>query len=375
MRRETIPYQPGATDISIEYPNATHFAFVPAIIRITQTKPTVERVQVTIRDTTKGAEYAEVREPFAGTFYFDIRRYLQIMFDDIAPSRIAHNKAFIDSPLKRTASVDVEVFAGREKHTLFSFLVDALWGAISARESSGGIMRRKWFTGYPFTIDVFARYGTSFDVLVDGKQSDIMFYCHEADATGATPYHRYLLDPTKIIKPDATTRTIHIAAPHGILLLNDTESIGLTAYSLDLDCSTDGVYLRWIDRQGRYCYYLFRETGSAATVSAEDTWEAGSTTPPTAYVNGVNIESFTRQQLQRRTTRSVGARLVDAETFDFLLSLAQAVIVDVFDGYDIDGIPQWHRVNIVPGGYEKTTTHCQDFIVSIEEPTQNAQIL
>lgn len=36
-------------------------------------------------------------------------------------------------------------------------------------------MRRKWFVRYPFTVDVFAKNGTSFDVLIDGKQSDIMF--------------------------------------------------------------------------------------------------------------------------------------------------------------------------------------------------------
>ena len=58
--------------------------------------------------------------------------------------------------------------------------------AANARESSGGIMRRKWFVRYPFTVDVFAKNGTSFDVLIDGKQSDIMFYNHNEDAEGAT---------------------------------------------------------------------------------------------------------------------------------------------------------------------------------------------
>lgn len=373
MRQQTIAYQPGAA-YSVEYPNATHFAFVPAIIRITQVPQAVVRARVVVHDTTTGKEYAEVREPFAGEFYFDIRRYLQIIFDGVRPSHVAYDKTFIDSPLKRTAAVDVYVSGGSET-LLCSFAVDALWGAISARESSGGIMRRKWFTRFPFTVDVFARYGTSFDVLVDGKQSDIMFYCHEADATGATPYHRYLLDLSKVIKPAATTRTVHVAAPHGIVLQNDVESIGLTAYSLDIDDSSEGTFLRWVDRQGRYCYHLFKDTGSAATISAENTWETSDAQMPTAYIDSVNIETPTRQQLQRRTTRSLGVRLVDSETFDFLLSLAQSVIVDVFDGCDAEGTPQWHRVNIVAGGYEKTTSHYQDFIITIEEPAQNAQIL
>ena len=48
-------------------------------------------------------------------------------------------------------------------------------------------MRRKWFVRYPFTVDVFAKNGTSFDVLIDGKQSDIMFYNHNEDAEGCDP--------------------------------------------------------------------------------------------------------------------------------------------------------------------------------------------
>ena len=47
----------------------------------------------------------------------------------------------------------------------------------------------------------------------------------------------------------------------------------------------------------------------------------------------------------------------------------------VFDGYDANDAPLWHRVNIVAGSYEKTTKHYQDFIFSIEEPALSAQML
>ena len=53
----------------------------------------------------------------------------------------------------------------------------------------------------------------------------------------------------------------------------------------------------------------------------------------------------------------------------------QSVVVDVFDGYDANDAPLWHRVNIVAGSYEKTTKHYQDFIFSIEEPALSAQML
>lgn len=360
---------------SVEYPNATHFAFVPAIIKITGIPAKYDGLGVTVYDPATEAHYTEIREPFNGAGRFDIRRYLQILFGDLKHSRIDYDPMFADSPLKRTARITVHWYAGNSQQALITFDVDALWGAISARESSGGIMRRTWFVRYPFTVDIFAKNGTSFDVQVDGKRSDVMFYNHNANATGATPYHRYLMNPAKAIDPSTVAHSVHIAVPHSLVLKNDEEVVGMVGYTLNIDRSTSGVYLRWIDRQGRYCYYLFKEIGSASAVSASSTWERGDMNTPTAYVGGVNVETPVRQHLNCKATRSLGAKLVDSETFDFLLTLTRSVVVDVFDGYDESNAPQWHRVNVVAGSYEKTAKHYQDFIFSIEEPAQSAQML
>lgn len=69
----------------------------------------------------------------------------------------------------------------------------------------------------------------------------------------------------------------------------------MVGYTLDIDRSANGVYLRWIDQQGRYCYYLFKEIGSASTVSTSSTWERDDMNVPTAYIDGVNIETSVRQ--------------------------------------------------------------------------------
>lgn len=363
------------TGTVIEYPNTTHFAFVPAIIRITGIPAQYDTLGIDVHDPATGTHYHEEREPFLGAGHFDMRRYLQLLFGDTEHSRIAYGQAFVDSPLERTAEVTLYWSSGNSRQELLTFAVNAIWGAVSARESSGGIMRRRWFVRYPFTVDVFARKGTSFDVQVDGKQSDVVFYCHEEDAAGATPYHRYLLDPARLLDAAAVVRTVHVAVPHSLVLKNDEEAVGMVGYTLDIDLSANGVYLRWIDQQGRYCYYLFKEIGSASTVSASSTWERNDMNVPTAYIDGVNIETSVRQSLSRKKTRSLGAKLVDSETYDFLLTLARSVVVDVFDGYDANDTPLWHRVNVVAGGYEKAAKHYQDFIVSIEEPATSAQIL
>lgn len=359
-----------------EIPNAKHFAFDPAIIRVTNSPKSIASYAVEVWSLSRRKLYVEEREVYDQQCVFDIRRYLQMEFSDARFSELGDG-LFVASPLEK--SVDIE-FAlsninGASGPIGDVYGIDVIWGAMSARESSGGVMRRKWFVAFPFTIDVYAKEDTTFDVQIDGKQSDVVIKTNEKDAKRDSPYHRYLMNPAKAIDPSTAARSVYIAAPKSLVLKNDEESVGLVAYMLDIDRSTSGIYLRWIDRQGRYCYYLFKEIGQAATIAATSTWERNDMAVPTSYVKGVNIETSARQHLTQKTTRTLGAKSVDTETFDFLLTLARSVVVDVFDGYDTDNRPLWHRVNIVPGSYEKTAKRYQEFIFSIEEPAQSAQML
>lgn len=359
-----------------EFPNAKHFAFTPAIVRISNSPENIAGYIVDVFSRSRKKTYSERRDVHDGQCVFDIRRYLQMEFGDARFSELGDG-LFVASPLEKSVDIEFAFFningAGGPIRDVYS--IDAIWGAISARESSGGIMRRKWFVAFPFTVDVYAKENTVFMVQIDGKQSDIVIKTNEKDAIGDSPYHRYLLNPAKAIDASTVARSVHIAALNSLVLKNGVESVGLVAYTLDIDRSTNGVYLRWIDRQGRYCYYLFKETGRAATIAATSTWERNDMNVPTSYVGGVNIETTARQHLTQKTTRTLGAKSVDSETFDFLLTLARSVVVDVFDGYDADNTPLWHRVNVVPGNYEKTAKRYQDFIFSIEEPAQSAQML
>ena len=65
------------------------------------------------------------------------------------------------APLKKNIYATIYWYRNGSQFYLGTFGIDAIWGTISARESSGGIMRRKWFVRYPFTVDVFAKNGTS----------------------------------------------------------------------------------------------------------------------------------------------------------------------------------------------------------------------
>ena len=87
-----------------------------------------------------------------------------------------------------------------------------------------------------------------------------------------------------MIDPSTVARSVHIAVPHSLVLKNDEEAVGMVGYTLDIDRSANGVYLRWIDQQGRYCYYLFKEIGSASTVSTSSTWERNDMNVPTCLL-------------------------------------------------------------------------------------------
>jgi hypothetical protein len=160
------------------------------------------------------------------------------------------------------------------------------------------------------------------------------------------------------------------------VLEDDKEYIGLTAYTLDLDrseASSKNVYLRWVDSQGRYIYYLFKKNGDTYEYVAEE-WMQKQIGVPTTYNNGLNIGGV-RQSFTQGIAMTLGVRLADEHTLDYLMTLLGSPIVDMFAGYDDNEHPLWQRVNVVPSKFERTTKPLQDFNVQIVVPSLNLQSL
>ena len=55
-----------STGTVVEYPNATHFAFVPAIFKITKIPTTYDKLEMVLTDRQAQQSYSEEREPFNG---------------------------------------------------------------------------------------------------------------------------------------------------------------------------------------------------------------------------------------------------------------------------------------------------------------------
>ena len=366
-----------SNNYTMEYPNATHFAFVPAIIRLSNIEA-YKQATVTVASTINGRTFSETREVFNGSVYFDVQRAIQMCFDEFERATIDYGVAFNDSPLKHTIKVTTTITGDEGTITPSAYYIDALWGTIRIGESSGGELRRRWFVNFPFTIDLFTKYGDEFDITVDDGRSDgVIYYNQEPSATGATEYRRALLAPAHIFDVAPTTKKIHIALPHGIVLQDDRESNGLTAYTLDIDRSEQSdrnVYLRWVDNQGRYNYYLFKKLGDEYEYTSAE-WMRNEVDMPTAYQNGQNVASGLRQAFTQNIGMTLGANLVDAPTLSYLLTLLGSPIVDMFAGYDDADAPLWRRVNVSPSKFQRTTKPLQDFSVQIVVPSLNLQTL
>lgn len=364
-------------DYTVRYPNATHFAFVPAIVDIA-VKTSHKQATIKVSSTSNGRSFAETREIHNGSVFFDIQRHIQMCFDDTERIHIDYNTPFTDSQLKHTIKVQITLAKDAATIAVDDILIDALWGGVRIGESSGGELQRRWFVNYPFSVDVFTKYGDEFDITVDNGRSDgVIFYNQEPDATGATAFRRALLTPAQIFDVSPTTSKIHIALPHGIVLKDDNENIGLTAYTLDIDRSepsSKNVYLRWVDNQGRFNYYLFKTLGENIEYKT-NAWTRNEMGIPTAYVDNLNVSNGVRQSFVEGRSITLGAQLVNDATLSYLLTIQGSPIVDMFAGYDDTDKPLWQRVNVSPAKFERTNKPLQDFSTQIVIPTATLQQL
>ncbi len=370
-----------------QYPNTVHYSNVPAIIRVywetdDDTEFIPDSVSIQLSDAS-GRVYTETRSVFNLEVVFDVRRFLQTAFASVNVDSLNYSGGmWVPNPNVQNVSVLVTFEDGNDATVIVAdFSIDAILGNIERGESSGGNIRRRWFVNYPFTLDFFSRSGDTLSIVVDGEdRPGVSFPNHVSDATPntASGFERVLLNVKTLVDPITIDKRIRLVQPFGYVVKNDEESTGLVAYDLEVDRTPEDcdkrVYLRWIDNQGRFCYWLFKNLGTSDAV-AGSSFVAAEIRNPLLYEDGLNIGTDTRQTFSRTKTRNLGAKSIDRETFDFLLTLVSSPWVDMFDGYDADDNPKWHRVNVSPATVARTTKPRQDFTVAIVEPSQLTQAL
>lgn len=369
-----------------DYPNSVHFSNVPALVRVYWTADDgntfiPETITVQLSDPD-GRTYTEYRNVYNLEVVFDVRRFMQTAFAELNLDVVNYNGGMWTRNYNFRTISAVVTYTDNNNATVVvaSFSVDSVFGNIERGESTGGNVRRRWFVNYPFTLDFYCRRGEMFDLVVDGAQRPGVNFPQEQilSTTTASGYSRTLLNVKELIDPFTIEHAFRLSQPFGYVSKNDVETEGILTYNVEVDRTPakaeKRVYLRWIDNQGRFCYWLFKDLGTSDAVAASS-FVSADIINPVIYNGGMNRGTEARQSFARTKTRTLGAKSVDRETFDFLLTLASSPFVDIFDGYDANDVPQWHSVNVSAATISKSTKPRQDFTIAVVEPSQLTQSL
>lgn len=353
MRQTTI------NNITIQYPDAVGFAFLPCIIKASGSG--VASIEATISRESKTYKYSV--DAFADNCIMDYREYVQALFDGISFGNIDYSRESKKSNLGAVFDVSVKVknSEGSDLAT-FSYTTFYVWGAIRRKETWNGYKRLTWFTHYPFS---FGLYNEGETKLIIGHNK--------------TPWHLLALSEDgiiniggKVLPTESDVEFSMIYTYEGdIKQATFDEHFDLTFYLqggkqtelmlIEYNDANEGEYLRWVDRHGFLRYWLFAKGEDARTVSSDSEFIRD---------NLSEYPSGRRQNYQREDAISLCAPLVDAETFDFLQDVTSSPVVERYLGGD-----DWETVTIKAGTFTKSVSILQDFTCEMILNNTNIQSL
>lgn len=359
----------------IEYPNAVAYCNMPMLVRVTDAE---EYVGAAVTLVVNGEYYTETRELRNGECVFDIARYAQMAFvgksveygDQQTHARIAPTSQEVEIVVRMTKG------SGASEDAVRDYICVVL-GRLGIGQSSGRSRTRMWWVNLPQSFDIIANPNTDVYLTQDGETQSLSLETPDRNA-------QVFVDLSKHAGlASDNIRKARLFASHASIVQGGEVIVGDCEYNLLVDRCTSGVYLRWLDNLGQWCYYLFRVTGRNYNASVEQEWLDGIVRDELVPANGLYQASGQHhQQMSEEQTISLGAKLVNAETFDYLLSLTSASLVDVmvnkeeYVADDTDTLaPQWERVQLVGGSYARTAAPLQDFQVTIKRKAQKGQML
>lgn len=373
-------------DLTVYSPENYAYIFTPAIVRVESSKVEEGSIAVTITSADTGAAYTETREfsKSDNTAIFDVSRLMQIAFGD-AP-KMKYDDILGVSDFAKRLGIKIVHHNSSGSTNLVNDTILGIWGVAFVDDSTKSNITRRWFWHYPFTVDFLSDKAQRFfivninaDEFTSSPRSSDPFRMHSVGL-------REINDGGNELSKSAA---VYVSSTNAIAIDKGIAQTTMQVYTIKPDASTDGVFLRWIDAKGRVCYYLLKEIGKTTEVGATS-WVRHDIMQTDIYDNMVNYAMNERRSYSSVTTRNLGVRMVDKDTFDFLLGLTTSPIVEVFDGYEeftndwlpeatLDDIcsatPMWHRVSVVASTIERSDKDLQDFAVVIQEQTKEYQKL
>lgn len=349
--------QTDKNNITIQYPDAVGFAFLPCIIKASGSG--VASIEATISRENKVYTYSV--EAFADNCIMDYREYVQALFDGISFGNLDYSRESQKSNLGAVFDVSVKVknSEGSDIAT-FSYTTFYVWGAMKAGETWNGCKKLTWFTNFPFSFGLYINEASQILVGYEGAPNKLV----KPSIDGIVDINASVL-PNKarywnIYDYDGKIEQGTFTDVFDLTFAMASGGKQSLLVRIERNDTEKGIYLRWVDRHGFYRYWLFTQGAESRTVGSDTSFVRNNLGGYDDTIFGYLGANGRRQGYSREDTIPLCAPLVDSETFDFLQDLASSPVVDMYLGSN-----KWQSVTIKAGTYTKTTAELQDFVCNL----------
>ena len=344
-------------NITIQYPDAVGFAFLPCIIKASGSN--LSWIEVIIRHINIERSYNV--ETFNGSCITDFKTYVQALFDGHINAAYDWTIGYDSSILNRLVSIKVNAYDdGNVQLASVDFTTNIVWGAPKYGETWNGYKRLTWFTHYPFTFGIYlSKLNANLLIGYEGVPNKLLkipingmvdFYAYDGEIQQGTFDNTFDL-----------TFSLATGGKQSLLL------------RIDRDDTESGIYLRWIDRHGFIRYWLFAAGEETREIASDLSFIRNNLDD---YLYGYYGDNGRRQGYNRTDSIKLCAPLVDRDTFDMLQDLTSSPVVDMYLGGDwTQEEDEWMSVTIKAGSYTKSTACLQDFVCEMIINNINVQRL
>ena len=320
--------------IKVSYPDYV-FCFNPCVFMVESPDGSFDFAEVNVDVSSGDVRKSGYWRAYQHKAYIDLRAYFQLLFDE-------NTLTSSDEAAATCKKVSIHMVVSQlpfdddsEPSEIERVDIDTLvyWGALRPYEQFDPYKTRKvkCWEGYPFTVDITP---DKIDVDISEAQLRVGETVVPIDAE-----RKMMRLPYNYVDSRWILLTVHDGGMLYYYNLVFVEYVG---------CEAKGVYLRWLDRYGRLCYYLFAEGQKRDKVSNY------------GDVLRDNITDVVRRMgYEREASMQLCAPLADAETIDGIDDIISSPVVDMYD----NGV--WQAVIVSAGTYTRTDDVLQDFVFEI----------
>ncbi|MFR9166364.1 MAG: hypothetical protein ACLVKO_09195 [Dysgonomonas sp.] len=345
----------------IKYPKLG-FAFNPIRITLESFIYKGQAARLVVNDTITIDRFPD---PITNTVHFDLSPAARSIFNAQDLCKInSKGHCFLKKDIK------FEIKTSKNWKVEDAIFIPVIWGALQIGEVYSQTKTLTCFRGYPFTVPLFleSEYMSTEKFSIKYRYDDEPYDDFPAvnTETGSIGGGKYNLDISGI----PARRQI-------VLRVDSQKSGGIFDYTFDytfrrieadtvmikinvVDCPNEGVYLRWINQYGEWCYYLLQSGAESTTVKDIDV-KFDNLYGTTYFVDRYHGGIGKSVGKDIETSTKLFVSLADENTYRHLLSLVQSPVVDMFAGYDDAGEPYWISVTLKDGTFARSTDDLQDF--------------